>query len=375
MRFLRYFLFATAFLLPVQYSSAAQPVKARGFVIYAQKFTGYTELIEFSHFVDNVHKSPAPPYSILTNLNESSVTLDNKGVLAVVHYPEAISDADFQSNYESNAALLNSLTAKYPQFKEKIEETQALWKKAEAAYIQAEKNKPKPTPTPKPTPSKKGVTIRYQGQSLTGCTLLSVNPDSISVINSTGVATIPLNQITKTTAVALNAGSKKEKIDLDWAVKLAKKAVAKKDFKTAVKRYTEAVEFDPKDTTAYLGRARVYSQMKQLKKAVDDYKKVISIDPKIVAAYFEQGVCYAQLKNDGYAVTDFTRVIELDPDNAQAYFNRAEAYQRTSELKKAVADYRKAAALDLGLQDAAEKQISKIEQETSKKKSGDKSAK
>lgn len=366
----RYFLLtAVIFTLSFSAHSFAQaPLKANGFIIYKQKFTGYTELIEFSHFVDNVHKSSAPPYSVLTNLHSSNTTVDNKGVLAVVHYPGDISNADFQSQYKTNTSLLDSLTAKYSQFKERIQNAKSLWKKAEAAYLQAQKNKPKPTPTPKPTPEKKGIVIRYQGQELTGCKLLTARPDSISVINSSGVATVPLNQIPKATAVALNATSKTQKIDLNWAIKLAKKAAAKKDYKTAENRYTDAINFDPKNIDAFLGRASIYRKIKQSKKAVEDYKKVIAMDSKNIIAYLEQGECYVTLKNDGYAITDFTKVIQLDSSNAQAYFQRAAAYQRTGELTKALADFRKAASLDLGLQDAAQKQINKIEQENSKNK-------
>jgi tetratricopeptide (TPR) repeat protein len=143
-----------------------------------------------------------------------------------------------------------------------------------------------------------------------------------------------------------------------------------------------AIVLAPRDTSKYLGRAEIYSQLREYEKAVEDLDYLLVLNPDrrdyyyFVRAnifngmgkyhesledsskaieympmegryYFPRGVSYAAMGMDQEAIIAFTKAIELRPiDDYNYHYNRGNAYFRLERYQEAIADYTK--AIELG---------------------------
>jgi tetratricopeptide (TPR) repeat protein len=126
----------------------------------------------------------------------------------------------------------------------------------------------------------------------------------------------------------------------------------KKDYDSAVKIYTKAIQLDPRFADAYYARGNARYDKKEYDKAIEDYNKAIELDPKDVDAYNGRGSAWYYKKKYDKAIEDFNKAIELDPKDALAYSNRAEVWAQTKEFNKAITDANYAIKLDANLADA-----------------------
>lgn len=140
--------------------------------------------------------------------------------------------------------------------------------------------------------------------------------------------------------------------------------------------FSEAIEADPKDAAAHVGRGRALVQlgefpraMRDLNKAVEldpsnarwwcqrgearlqaddedgalaDFARAIELDPKLPDVYVARAALYFDRGDYHRAAADETRVIQLRPDDAQAYIQRAETYRLAQRLTEALADLTRA---------------------------------
>jgi tetratricopeptide (TPR) repeat protein len=121
------------------------------------------------------------------------------------------------------------------------------------------------------------------------------------------------------------------------------------DLDGAIADYSKAIGLDPRDDTAYSGRALAESDKGDDDKAIADYTRVIELDPKDADAYFGRGVSENAKNYRDEAIADFTRVIELDPKNRQfAYTFRGDAKKAKGDAAGANADYNNA-SIELAL--------------------------
>ena len=65
----------------------------------------------------------------------------------------------------------------------------------------------------------------------------------------------------------------------------------------AIKYFTDILQKNPKDASAYSKRGKAYSGNKEYDKAIGDYGMVIQLDPKAAEAYTGRAVAYF-FKND-----------------------------------------------------------------------------
>lgn len=124
----------------------------------------------------------------------------------------------------------------------------------------------------------------------------------------------------------------------------------------AVADYSRALELDPKDVSAFLGRGQVFMECHDFSRALEDLDAALgSIDgvhgaDAVWKAAFEafarngRAATYAGLGDFGRALEEFGKSIELCPENAWVYYNRAEAYQNHGDRKNAVENYKLALA-------------------------------
>jgi tetratricopeptide (TPR) repeat protein len=105
-----------------------------------------------------------------------------------------------------------------------------------------------------------------------------------------------------------------------------------KDYKNAVKDFTQAIKLEPEYAASYNYRAFAYAAAKDFKKAAKDAERAC-----------ELGNCDARevLK----MLDDSNKAIKSNPQDAKAYSNRAAAYIWLNDLKQATIDAEKACEL------------------------------
>ena len=113
----------------------------------------------------------------------------------------------------------------------------------------------------------------------------------------------------------------------------------------ALADYTKAINLNPKDVQAYLGRGYVYQRMGQYDKALVDYNKAVELAPKDAGVYLTRGLAYSVAGKNESAVEDYSRALQIDPMNGDAYYQRGISYGAMGQAERSIEDIRSAARL------------------------------
>ena len=161
-----------------------------------------------------------------------------------------------------------------------------------------------------------------------------------------------------------------------------------KDLTNALKKYSEAIELNPKNSAAYAGRGNIlidqknyksalsdlnqaitldssqayifnyracaYIELGEYDKALDDLMKAIDLDPEYVLAYSNGAVVMINLEQYKDAIKLCDVAVKIDPNEPAVYNTRATAYFNLGEYKKALTDYQKAVELNPDDTDSAD---------------------
>ncbi len=120
----------------------------------------------------------------------------------------------------------------------------------------------------------------------------------------------------------------------------------KGDWDGAIADYTKAIESNPKDTDAIIGRGAAKLAKGDLDGAIADYSTVIASKPNDADAYIGRGsVKRAKGDLDG-ASADYNKAIALNPNDGDAYDARSYLNYTKGDLEGAMADYDKAIQLN-----------------------------
>ena len=107
-----------------------------------------------------------------------------------------------------------------------------------------------------------------------------------------------------------------------------------KEFDKIIKKYPTVKEF-------YLGRAKLYEELKDYQKAIKDYKRAcIQYIWYDIASICKRNKLYKEVEDF------YTNAINRDKDNVKNYFCRAYFYMNIGEYKKALSDCKKGLELD-----------------------------
>ncbi len=126
----------------------------------------------------------------------------------------------------------------------------------------------------------------------------------------------------------------------------------KNDLKGAIADYTQALNLNPKNTTAYKNRGNARKAKGDLDEAIADFTKVLEFDPKNYSVYNRRGLTRSDKGDWDGAIADYTQAIALNPKYVDAYSNRGYARQAKGDLNDAIADYTQALALNSHNDDA-----------------------
>ena len=122
----------------------------------------------------------------------------------------------------------------------------------------------------------------------------------------------------------------------------AKSYTAKGDHDHAIADYTKSIGIEPGNASVYRKRADAYRAKGAHDNAITDYSKAIEIDPKNALGYFFRGVSYNAKKDSDRAVADFTKALEINPNDAYSYYFRGISYASNKDSDRAIADFTKA---------------------------------
>jgi len=121
---------------------------------------------------------------------------------------------------------------------------------------------------------------------------------------------------------------------------------ARADFDAALQR-------EPQNVLALLGRANADYAGKRLEASLSDYTQVIEADPSNALAYFKRGNVHLDRGELAAAYEDYSASLKLEPNESVVLFNRALAAQRLRRFAEAAKDRKRAQELGASQRTAA----------------------
>src|SRR5207237_3517630 len=126
------------------------------------------------------------------------------------------------------------------------------------------------------------------------------------------------------------------------------------DFPAARKKFSQAIELDPKFSPAYRLRTDACLKMSDWAGAIADFNTLIRLDPNYAEIFNERGFARRQLGDLQGAREDFDPCIALGTDLPLAYGNRAEVELMLGDNSAAAADVAQAQSLAATLPDSTQ---------------------
>jgi len=114
------------------------------------------------------------------------------------------------------------------------------------------------------------------------------------------------------------------------------KAYESGNYKTAEKKYLEAIKTDPGWVYPYDNLGLTYRNTGQYEKAVNYYVKSLSIYPEGNIALQNRAAAYVYLKDTDRALLDHSVLINLYPDNPEGFLGTAKAYYAKGNYDTAI---------------------------------------
>lgn len=110
--------------------------------------------------------------------------------------------------------------------------------------------------------------------------------------------------------------------------------VQKKDYESAIKMYTRAIELCNDDTVFFSNRAQCYLSLEKYKECIDDANKGIEIDPKHVKSYYRRMTALEKSGEDFKAIQTCQKLLELNPEDASTNSAYDRLHNRIMEAEK-----------------------------------------
>lgn len=109
--------------------------------------------------------------------------------------------------------------------------------------------------------------------------------------------------------------------------------------------HSQAIEFDPQYTDAYLARGLVLHMQTKYADAVRDFSAAINLDGTVGDYFYYRGHAFYDMGNQENAISDYNNAIRLDGKNPVYYLNRGNAHTDNEAYEQAKKDYTSCIAL------------------------------
>lgn len=110
--------------------------------------------------------------------------------------------------------------------------------------------------------------------------------------------------------------------------------VKTKEFESAVKMYSRAIELFDQDPVFYSNRSQAYLKLEKYSECIEDATRAIELDPKSSKSHFRSMLAYEKLGDDRKALKNCRKWLDLCPGDQEAekYFDKI--HNRISEVEK-----------------------------------------
>jgi tetratricopeptide (TPR) repeat protein len=120
----------------------------------------------------------------------------------------------------------------------------------------------------------------------------------------------------------------------------------KKLFRTAIEAYSQTIELDARNDSAFLRRGDCYYQLAEYANAIFDFAHSLEIQPNSSRAYLGRASAYAAMGQSQQALSDVNEAILRNPGSPESYLLRGRLNQQAGDNPRAIADYSSALSLD-----------------------------
>jgi tetratricopeptide (TPR) repeat protein len=136
--------------------------------------------------------------------------------------------------------------------------------------------------------------------------------------------------------------------DASWRKPFNRALVAsqRRQWRDAIREYTEVIRINPRLIEAYFNRGVNYFRRGDWVNAVNDFTETIRLDRRHLRAVQWRGCALRAQRKFDEALADFNKLLDHKPKLARAYHERGQAYRMMGKLANADTDYRK--AINLG---------------------------
>ncbi|CAL9703995.1 unnamed protein product [Knipowitschia caucasica] len=116
-----------------------------------------------------------------------------------------------------------------------------------------------------------------------------------------------------------NSGpSEKEKKRAQTLKEEGNALVKKGEHQKAIDKYSQSIQLNPHEITAYTNRALCYLSVKQLREAVADCDVALNMDSSNIKALYRRAQAHRELQNFKSCVDDLNRLLKVEPKNGAA---------------------------------------------------------
>ncbi len=117
-------------------------------------------------------------------------------------------------------------------------------------------------------------------------------------------------------------------------------------YSEALRDFDKALEINPRDVSAWVGRGTLLARTGGLQGALTDLERAIEIDPGYADAYGKRCFTKMLLDRPRDALPDCRKAVALDPRNRDGHTNLGVVYAALNRAGEAEASYRRALAID-----------------------------
>lgn len=144
--------------------------------------------------------------------------------------------------------------------------------------------------------------------------------------------TMSVEDDNKVSEEQVDAATKKQAA-LDYKEK-GNKFLKSKEFESAIKMYSRAIELCSNDSVFYSNRSQCYLNMQKYQECIDDASKAIELDSKSFKSYYRRMTAYEKLGEDFKAMQSCRLWMELEPDDQVVKNSYDRIHNRIVEAEK-----------------------------------------
>jgi hypothetical protein len=110
--------------------------------------------------------------------------------------------------------------------------------------------------------------------------------------------------------------------------------VKAKDYESALKMYSRAIELYDKDPVFFSNRSQCYLSLEKYQDCIDDATKAIELDPKSTKSFYRRMTAYEKLGEDYKALQSCRQWLDLAPEDVSANNTYDRIHNRIAEAEK-----------------------------------------